>query len=218
MLWLLVWDSHFENYCCKKRGFPDGSAVKNPPAVKETWVRSLIQEDPLEEEMGTDSSILAWKIPRTEELGGLQSAGLQGVRHDWETKRAAGRLQRKCRSKSKKMSLGLTRFPNSVNPPRASRVWHSSHRIYVPTQKGNGDVITLSTFWASHMYRHSVLFNLYKNSVKYLCLIGWETNTVKAKFLNILPQWGQGWTPDLTTVKVGLNPRSSRIQSAGPCS
>ena len=44
--------------------------------------RSLGQEDPLEEEIGTNSSILAWKIPCTEELGGLQSTGSQGVRHD----------------------------------------------------------------------------------------------------------------------------------------
>ena len=45
--------------------------VKNPPAMWETWVRSLGQEDPLEKEMATHSSILAWKIPRTEEPGGL---------------------------------------------------------------------------------------------------------------------------------------------------
>ena len=47
--------------------------VKSLPAVQETWVRSLGQEDPLEEEMATHSSILAWKIPRMEESGGLQS-------------------------------------------------------------------------------------------------------------------------------------------------
>ena len=46
------------------------------------WVQSLGGEDPLEEEMATHSSILAWRIPRTEEPGGLQSMGLQGVRHD----------------------------------------------------------------------------------------------------------------------------------------
>ena len=47
--------------------------VKSLPAVQETWVRSLGQEDPLEEEMAPHSSILAWKIPRMEESGGLQS-------------------------------------------------------------------------------------------------------------------------------------------------
>ena len=47
-------------------------SVKNLPAVQETWVRFLGQEDPLEKEMGTHSSILAWRIPQTEEPGGLQ--------------------------------------------------------------------------------------------------------------------------------------------------
>ena len=51
--------------------------VKNPPAVQETWVRSLGQEDPQEEGMTTYSSILAWRIPWTEEPGGLQSMGWQ---------------------------------------------------------------------------------------------------------------------------------------------
>ena len=49
--------------------------VKNLPAVQEMWVRSLDWEDPLEEGMATHSSILAWKIPWTEEPGGLQSWG-----------------------------------------------------------------------------------------------------------------------------------------------
>jgi len=49
--------------------------VKNPPAIQETWVQSLGWEDPLEEEMATHSSILAWEIPWTEEPEGLQSIG-----------------------------------------------------------------------------------------------------------------------------------------------
>ena len=56
--------------------------VKNPPANAGTQVRSLGQEDPLEEEMATHSSILAWRIPWTEEPGGLQSIGLHRVGHD----------------------------------------------------------------------------------------------------------------------------------------
>ena len=59
--------------------------VKNLPAMQETWVRSLGQEDPLEKGMATYSSILAWRIPWTEEPDGLQSVGSQGVRNDWET-------------------------------------------------------------------------------------------------------------------------------------
>ena len=50
-------------------GFPGGSVVKNPPAMQDTQVRSLGREDPLEKEMTTHSSILAWKIPWTEEIG-----------------------------------------------------------------------------------------------------------------------------------------------------
>ena len=52
------------------------------PEMQEMWVQFLGQEDPLEKEMATPSSILAWRIPWTEEPGGLQSMGLQRVRHD----------------------------------------------------------------------------------------------------------------------------------------
>ena len=55
--------------------------VKRLPTMRETWVRSLGREDLLEKEMATHSSTLAWKIPWTEERGGLQSMGLQRVRH-----------------------------------------------------------------------------------------------------------------------------------------
>ena len=57
-------------------------SVKDLPAVQETWVRSLGWEDPLEKEMATHSSILAWKISWTEEPGGLQSMGSQRVGHN----------------------------------------------------------------------------------------------------------------------------------------
>ena len=56
--------------------------VKNLPATQETWIQSLGWEDPLEKGMATHSSILAWKIPGTEEPGGLQSMGSQRVRLD----------------------------------------------------------------------------------------------------------------------------------------
>ena len=56
--------------------------IKCLPVVRETRVQSLSQEDPLEKEMATHSSILAWKIPWMEEPGGLQSMGLQRVGHD----------------------------------------------------------------------------------------------------------------------------------------
>ena len=56
--------------------------VKNLPAVRETQVRSLGWEDPLEKGMATHSSILAWRIPWIEKPGGVQFVGLQTVRHD----------------------------------------------------------------------------------------------------------------------------------------
>ena len=62
--------------------FPGGSDGKRLPAMWETWVQSLGQEDPLEKEMVTHSSTLAWKIPWMEEPGRLQSMRLQRVRHD----------------------------------------------------------------------------------------------------------------------------------------
>ena len=57
-------------------GFPGVSVVRNLPAMKETWVRFLCWEDPLEKEMATHSIILAWRIPWTQEPGSLQSVGL----------------------------------------------------------------------------------------------------------------------------------------------
>ena len=60
--------------------------VKNPPANKKMRVQPLSQEDPLEKEMATHSSILAWEIPWTEEPSGLESMGSQRVRNDLVTK------------------------------------------------------------------------------------------------------------------------------------
>ena len=69
-----------------------GQLVKKPPAMWETWVLFLGWEDPPEEGMATNSSILAWRIPWTEEPGGLQSIGSQRVRHDWATKHSTAQL------------------------------------------------------------------------------------------------------------------------------
>ena len=59
--------------------------LKRLPGMQETWVRSLGWEDPLEKKMATHSSTLAWRIPRREEPGRLQSMGSQRVGHDWVT-------------------------------------------------------------------------------------------------------------------------------------
>ena len=60
--------------------------MKNPPVKKDIWVQSLGKEDPLEKEMATHWSVLAWKIPWTEEPGGAGSIGSQRVGHDLVTK------------------------------------------------------------------------------------------------------------------------------------
>ena len=66
--------------------FPVGSVVKNPPAKQEIWVSYLGQEDLLEKEMATYSTILVWEIPWTEETGRLQSMGSKRLRDDSVTK------------------------------------------------------------------------------------------------------------------------------------
>ena len=66
----------------KERASLVAQLVKWLPATRETWVQSLGREDPLEKEMATYSSTLAWKIPWMEKPGGLQSMGSQRVRHN----------------------------------------------------------------------------------------------------------------------------------------
>ena len=72
-----IWD-----FPIKERASLVAQRLKRLPEMWETWVLSLGREDPLEKELTTHSSILAWRIPWTEEPGGLQSMGLQRVRHD----------------------------------------------------------------------------------------------------------------------------------------
>ena len=79
----------------KEEGLPGGSAVKESAfntGAQETQVRSLGREDPLEEGMVTHSSILAWRIPWTEEPGGLQPMGSQRVEYDLVTEQQQPRL------------------------------------------------------------------------------------------------------------------------------
>ena len=79
---LCLWAEVRLPYPATEKTFPGGSSSKNLPAMSETWVPSLGREDPLQKEMATPSSILAWDIPRTEEPCRLQSTGLQRVRRD----------------------------------------------------------------------------------------------------------------------------------------
>ena len=73
--------------------FPVAQMVKNLPAMKETRVRSLGREDPLEKGMAIHSSILAWKIPWTKEPGSLQSLGRRRVRHSLDLQGLKAHLQ-----------------------------------------------------------------------------------------------------------------------------
>ena len=66
----------------QKLAFLVAQMVKHLPAIRETWVQSLGWEDPLEKEMATHSSTLAWKIPWAENPGSLQSTGSQRIGHD----------------------------------------------------------------------------------------------------------------------------------------
>ena len=99
-------------------GFPGGSVGNESPAVQEAWARSLYWEEPLEEGMTTHSRVLAWRIPWTEEPGGLQSTRLQRVGHDWAIKHSTAYVNkyiphmfmvRKTRKAGMLQSLGLQR-------------------------------------------------------------------------------------------------------------
>ena len=89
----------------------EAQMVKNLLAMQETWVQFLGQEGPLEEKMATHSSILAWRIPWTEEPGGLQSMGWQRVESNWATN-----------SFSIHMSVVLSPFVPS-SPPLTVSIW-----------------------------------------------------------------------------------------------
>ena len=126
----LAWiTSFFSCYCvynfffffeCSCFGLPSGSVVKNPPAMQETqdmWVRSLGWEDPLEEGMAIYPSIFAWRIPWTEELGGLLSRGLQRLRHDWSNRARIDAFPRCacfCR-RAKRLSSVYTHVPSLLD-------------------------------------------------------------------------------------------------------
>ena len=90
ILLLYLWSSRSGNLISGSSAFPSGASLvaqklKRLPARWETRVQPLGQEDPLEKETAPHSSILAWRLPWTEEPGRLQSMGSQRVRHDWAT-------------------------------------------------------------------------------------------------------------------------------------
>ena len=96
--YLVCWHCCNNLYSSNDRASLVAQRLKHLPGMRETQVRSLGQEDPLEKEMATHSSTLAWRIPWTEEPGRLQSMGSQRVGHDWATS----------------LSLSMTRKPGML--------------------------------------------------------------------------------------------------------
>ena len=103
--------------------FPGGSGVKNLPAMQETSVPTLGLEDALEKEMAIHSSILAWRIPRTEEPGGQQSMGLQRVRHDLGTKTTTTTQDMFCKE-------GVREFESFFKSLEKKRLREDSNRVF----------------------------------------------------------------------------------------
>ena len=101
----IYWDKNFLNWMVAQM-------VKHLPAMWETQDRSLGREDPLEKEMATHSSTLAWKIPWMEEPGTLQSMGLQRVGHDWATSLHHSRSSRINRKRYYLFNILLVHFDN----------------------------------------------------------------------------------------------------------
>ena len=92
--WLSDWTELNWMSIRETKAFLAAQTVKNLPGMRETWVWSLSWEDPLEEDVATHSSILAWRISGTEKPGRLQSRGLQRVEHYWVTKSSTQCLSR----------------------------------------------------------------------------------------------------------------------------
>ena len=144
--------------------------IKNLPAMQETRVGSLGWEDPLEEEMATHSSILAWKIPWTE-LCRLQSTGLQRGRHDWVTKHSSASTISFLLITLQSTSLALISLPSfRVSPLKDTwfRIQHScKQNSFFSLQK------SFLIFWPWH---HSFLHN-FLEYVSYIHSFMWERDT-----------------------------------------
>ena len=127
--------------------------LKCLPAMQETRLRSLSQEDPLEKEMATHSSILAWRIPWREEPGGLQSMGSQRVGHSWANSLTHSLTQCECYLNScQNMSNSSTAFWNFLESLFLEYFWSPVGWIYACTTCGlDNKMLTVLTavewFW-----------------------------------------------------------------------
>ena len=119
--------------------------------MQETWVQSLGQDDPLEKEMATHSSILAWRIPWTEAPDGLQSMGLQRAGHDWATNTQIG----------KKLEIQFLSCASHISSAQKPHIASSSHtrqcqcKILPLWQKVLLDSIVLKHFPNHPSYSHA---------------------------------------------------------------
>ena len=105
--------------------FPSGSAVKNPPAMQETQVQSLGQEDPLEEDMATHSSTLAQRIPWTEEPGGYSPQSCKQSNMTGSTEHKPIKFTRRNKSEMGAKLTGYTATKSSMCHPNSSVCFHS---------------------------------------------------------------------------------------------
>ena len=120
-------------------------SVKRLPTMRETRLQTLGQEDPLEKEMATHSSTLAWKIPWMEERGRLQSMGSQRVRHDWATSPGLGLILR---------SLPLL-FPPTSSHNCHLHHHHSCHHQQYGVSSVQFSRLVMSDSWRPHESQHA---------------------------------------------------------------
>ena len=161
---VLIYSFHFLYYLCW--AFLVTQTVKNLPAMQETQVQSLGQEDPLEKGMAAHSSILAWSFPWTEEPGRIQSMGSQRVRHDWATKHSTWEMSFPGDSDSKESACnaggqgsipGLGRSPGkgNGNPLQYFCLEDSTDR-----EPGGLHGVANSWTWLSNEHFHFLSFSI----------------------------------------------------------
>ena len=144
--------------------------------MRETWVQSLAREDPLEKEMATHSSILAWRIPWMEEPGGLQSTGSQRVRHDWAT--------------SLSLMFSFVRNPRSVFPSGCSlrapisegecSCWATFSSAFVVARVanfGHSSKYVVASYFNLHFTRWHMMWSIF--SCDYLSSVFFGESSVK---------------------------------------
>ena len=136
--------------------------VKNLPAIQETWVLSLGQENPLEKGMATHSSILVWKIPWTEEPGVLQSMGSQRVGDDWATNTFTPLSQKPLTIKGKtdkfnyNKSLNFCIAEDTINKIKQMTDWNYILNIKMLFYSYTSLRKQINRKWANDLYQDSL--------------------------------------------------------------